>query len=371
MTFRSDGVILLWCNEIFKEFAMQYKATIDFSYDFESEKEHDELLKCLEQDLNDLTKGLVLNKRQIRLKKLREVRNKTRITVIEPEEFFKYVNKDNKTQEFVIDETVYTARTDSSRFFVFKKDSTCAACGIVGTKMILEQNHNDKSPHFNLYAEESGKLILMTKDHVKPKSRGGKNEIDNYQTMCAVCNNIKGNDERLTNEHIGKLRIIYNDNKNLPRKQFSQLLDSEKRKITNSIEIKKGKKEMRIVKNVERLERIQRETNKLLGLVANIENADMIAQIRTLTRLVDDLVRESQCEVSAHSKTEDQDSGRWNIVNVTADGKCAGFVGLKNGKSTILPDIVSATEFMSKKAAEELAAKLGSTYSVIGYPSKR
>jgi 5-methylcytosine-specific restriction endonuclease McrA len=350
---------------------MQYKATIDFSYDFESEKDHNELLKCLEQDLNELTKGFVLNKRQIRLKKLREVKNKVRITVLEPEEFFKYVNKDNKTQEFIVDETVYTARTDSSRFFVFKKDSTCAACGIVGNKMVLELNHNDKSPHFNLYAEENGKLILMTKDHVKPKSKGGKNEIDNYQTMCAVCNNIKGNDERLTNEHIKKLRVIYNDNKNLPRKQFSQLLDSEKRKISNSVEVKKGKKEMKKTKGLERIERIKKESDKLAMLVSQIKDEAVAEQIVNLVKIIDEALKECNNEVSVHSKIEDQDSGRWNIVSITADGKCAGFVGLKNGKSTILPDIILATEFMSKKAAEELAVKLGHTYSVIGYPSKR
>ena len=33
----------------------------------------------------------------------------------------------------------------------------------------------------------------MTKDHILPKSKGGKDEIDNYQTMCIRCNKAKGN----------------------------------------------------------------------------------------------------------------------------------------------------------------------------------
>ena len=31
----------------------------------------------------------------------------------------------------------------------------------------------------------------MTKDHIIPKSKGGKNELSNYQTMCTYCNNEK------------------------------------------------------------------------------------------------------------------------------------------------------------------------------------
>ena len=46
----------------------------------------------------------------------------------------------------------------------------------------------------NLYAiDENGKEVLMTKDHILPKSKGGKDEIDNYQTMCIRCNEAKGN----------------------------------------------------------------------------------------------------------------------------------------------------------------------------------
>ena len=32
----------------------------------------------------------------------------------------------------------------------------------------------------------------MTKDHILPKSRGGKNHISNMQTMCCRCNSKKG-----------------------------------------------------------------------------------------------------------------------------------------------------------------------------------
>lgn len=57
-----------------------------------------------------------------------------------------------------------------------------------------EKRPKDVSYHLNLYAvDENGKEILMTKDHIIPKSKGGKDHISNYQTMCVRCNMTKGN----------------------------------------------------------------------------------------------------------------------------------------------------------------------------------
>lgn len=47
----------------------------------------------------------------------------------------------------------------------------------------------------NLYAvDEAGNEVLMTKDHIVPHSKGGIDDISNYQTMCVRCNQKKGND---------------------------------------------------------------------------------------------------------------------------------------------------------------------------------
>ena len=58
---------------------------------------------------------------------------------------------------------------------------------IIGMEKYKEQQRY----HLNLYGMKNGKEILFTKDHIIPKAKGGKNTMDNYQTMCAVCNREK------------------------------------------------------------------------------------------------------------------------------------------------------------------------------------
>lgn len=101
-------------------------------------------------------------------------------------------------------------KLSAERLRIFKKNRVCVCCGIVGTKMHLEQPQDSLKPHFNLYAEELGTLVLMTKDHIIPISHPeGTNDFDNYQTMCVICNNIKAD----SNPGLDKLkaaRIFFN-----------------------------------------------------------------------------------------------------------------------------------------------------------------
>ena len=89
----------------------------------------------------------------------------------------------------------------SMRYLVFKmKGIECVVCGIVGSYFAKE--YDAKIPrvegrplkwHFNLYAMGvDGAEVLMTKDHIFPVSHGGGNGLRNFQTMCSVCNGVKG-----------------------------------------------------------------------------------------------------------------------------------------------------------------------------------
>lgn len=83
--------------------------------------------------------------------------------------------------------------TSSRIRLFFLKGVVCCRCGIEGSEFRLE-SHTTEAPHLNLYAvREDGTRVLMTKDHIYPKSLGGPNHMDNYQTMCQPCNGKKGN----------------------------------------------------------------------------------------------------------------------------------------------------------------------------------
>jgi 5-methylcytosine-specific restriction endonuclease McrA len=87
---------------------------------------------------------------------------------------------------------------NSDRYHTFaEKGLKCVCCGIEGKYFVKERNIDGEKYHFNLYAvNKNGEEVLMTKDHIIPKSKGGKDEISNYQTMCTKCNGQKGNKEQ-------------------------------------------------------------------------------------------------------------------------------------------------------------------------------
>lgn len=91
----------------------------------------------------------------------------------------------------------YRVRMNSLRYHVFLRGRTCPVCKAEGTVFLLQRNDGDTNQppdraHFNLYARVGDDLVLMTKDHVVPRSRGGKDRLDNLVAMCVTCNSAKG-----------------------------------------------------------------------------------------------------------------------------------------------------------------------------------
>lgn len=96
----------------------------------------------------------------------------------------------------------------SLRYQVFKRSLTCVCCGLQGSYFAKERSARKIKPkhlkgiegealfkatttawHFNLYALTlDGREILMTKDHILPRSKGGADSLENLQTMCRPCN---------------------------------------------------------------------------------------------------------------------------------------------------------------------------------------
>jgi hypothetical protein len=81
----------------------------------------------------------------------------------------------------------------STRLQTFKnKGINCVACGLKGQYFVKEKSDKDLVFHINLFGvDKSGREVMFTKDHIIPKSKGGKDKLDNLQTMCERCNTAK------------------------------------------------------------------------------------------------------------------------------------------------------------------------------------
>jgi len=116
------------------------------------------------------------------------------------------------------DGTEYFVKMTSARYWLFKSNPSCVVCGRTGSIMVLQRDsirsrsRGCDKVHFNMYAvEPDGFRVLMTKDHILPASKGGKNHHDNFQTMCTICNGIKGSRE-MTPKQVREFARIRNPN---------------------------------------------------------------------------------------------------------------------------------------------------------------
>jgi hypothetical protein len=133
----------------------------------------------------------------------------------------------------------YEVKMNSQRYFMFRENLCCVCCFLKGTRMFLEYHESDKVPHFNLYGEYDSKLILMTKDHIIARALGGEDKHSNYQTMCLICNNLKGHSS-LTLDSLKKLRKVFDQNRSiLTKKKLHFLIEETKKRLEKSHKLKK------------------------------------------------------------------------------------------------------------------------------------
>lgn len=207
-----------------------YKVIATLTWQFDSEKGHNE---CLAQAKRQLDQVLPFRPHgedfygfttQVDLARMKDRKRLIHLGVFEPDEVLPYITENDSRRDYQVQDKVYRVRMNSDRYHVFKKNLCCVVCGLRGSKMILDQNPGDSTPHFNLYAEEQGRLVLMTKDHTLAKSKGGKDCHSNYCSMCATCNNLKGA-YSLTNQQVLELRKMWENPDKLPRKELRDLIN--------------------------------------------------------------------------------------------------------------------------------------------------
>jgi hypothetical protein len=114
----------------------------------------------------------------------------------------KFTEESKRAMAISVEEKRHLVMTHSARLRLFKRsDRTCVCCGRVGNTFVLDRQlgHQDgrqDSVHLNLYCYNPGskrEYVLMTKDHIIPRSFGGSNSPDNLQVMCIICNGAKAN----------------------------------------------------------------------------------------------------------------------------------------------------------------------------------
>jgi hypothetical protein len=184
-----------------------------------------------QEQLEEIKQKIGVSDINFRFEKIKEKVLKIRIGEFSFDDVFPYITKKESKRDYEVDGVKYSVKMNSQRYFLFRQCPKCVACGLVGTKIFLEEDSIDPHPHFNLYGEEDDRLILLTKDHIHAKSCGGEDNHSNYQTMCAICNNIKGN-ANLTLAGIRQLRLLYNENKHLTKKKLSALIGEAKYQLS-------------------------------------------------------------------------------------------------------------------------------------------
>ena len=79
----------------------------------------------------------------------------------------------------------------ATRYLVYiYKGFNCASCDRKASFARLERHKKSTSKrnHYNFYCNDG---MMMTVDHIVPRSKGGINKLSNMQPMCENCNSKK------------------------------------------------------------------------------------------------------------------------------------------------------------------------------------
>lgn len=94
---------------------------------------------------------------------------------------------------------------------VLRDNFTCKQCKIKTKYAVIIENINAKEDYYNVAfytqkrTKEGYRYLVMTKDHIIPKSLGGSNNKKNYQLYCVDCNADKA--DTIDNLSSGLVRL--------------------------------------------------------------------------------------------------------------------------------------------------------------------
>lgn len=113
------------------------------------------------------------------------------------EEGFEILNREIRTDRLLKGRQV----CKPSGWLLFKamqgQKISCHFCGCTADQWVSAKGKNDKQGHpvLDLFATATdGKIVLMTRDHIIPKSLGGTDDVENLRPACGPCNETRAND---------------------------------------------------------------------------------------------------------------------------------------------------------------------------------
>lgn len=120
------------------------------------------------------------------------------------EEIFESVEKDLIPDPIIYSKKDYNdskTRVKIMKQLIERDGCECKECKEKPTYFALGKD-NGGYWHLDLYSKRDDEPYMFTIDHVHPKSKGGKNHIDNYQLLCKICNEdksdtVKGKDSKV------------------------------------------------------------------------------------------------------------------------------------------------------------------------------
>lgn len=110
-----------------------------------------------------------------------------RIKTYTLDEVFKWI--DDNPRRVYWEKDGFVINTKRAKIFR-KKGIICVNCGCTGEFFALETDKGG-GVHLDLYGYIDNTEVLITVDHIIPKSKGGTNDMINFQTMCKLCNEMK------------------------------------------------------------------------------------------------------------------------------------------------------------------------------------
>ncbi len=205
---------------------MRYRAVCTITWDFAAECTKDEALEAVRQELERFPiDGKEKPKLLAQVEVLKSKTDRIKLFEVDIEDFMSSVSSEPCKKTFHGCGRSYPVKMNVDRYRLFQSRRDCVACGLTGSKVFLECNPADMVPHFNMYGEHEGELVLFTKDHIVAKAFGGEDRLDNYQTMCCTCNSLKAH-HNLGIAELKKLRSLYDAHKtSLPKRRLHVMLD--------------------------------------------------------------------------------------------------------------------------------------------------